>query len=219
MERCYKLSMDIKDAATATQFINAWKTDATPGRARRYIGAALEGLRAAARFDRSRGTEDAGTLEAIAVLEAELAPKLVGDVCLYGNSKIGIGWLATHAGGQLGDGTPKAGLAMTEAVWAATDALRAAGVEGMIVVYAPGGERYAVANLAHVPTVGSMTWYQAGPGVVVSAEQIKAAAGGGVTRPRAPELDGDAELVASHKRCQELAVAWHDAVDGRHVCR
>lgn len=100
--------------------------------------------------------------------------ELVGEICLYGTSAIGIGWLARgKETGLLGNGEPKAERAATEAVWQAADALRAAGVDGVVAIYAPGGERYAVAHVANIPTYGSLAWRAAGPGVVISAEEIQ----------------------------------------------
>lgn len=101
---------------------------------------------------------------------------LVGEICLYGNSATcGAGWLARgEKTGLLGE--PRKERSFTEAVWLAAEALRAAGVDGVIAIYAPGGERYAVANVRSVPSFGSLEWRAAAPGVVISAEQVLAAA-------------------------------------------
>src|SRR5688500_9948847 len=78
------------------------------------------------------------------------AASVVAEICLYGNSRIGAGWLASVPGAAplLGDGEPKAGRAFSEAVWLACDAIRAAGVVGgKVRIFAPGGERGAEADL------------------------------------------------------------------------
>lgn len=102
--------------------------------------------------------------------------ELVGEICLYGASHCGAGWLAAHAGGRLGSGEPVSGRSFTEAVWMAAGALEAAGVRGVVVIHDAGGERHAVADVARIPTYGSLVWHRSGPGVVVSAEVILAAA-------------------------------------------
>jgi hypothetical protein len=101
---------------------------------------------------------------------------LIGDVGLYGNREIGFGWLASHKGGLIGTGEPGHD-SMTTAIWSAVDALRSEGLDGtgMIVIYAPGGERCAVYRLDSVPTVGQMTWRPA-PTITITADQIAAAA-------------------------------------------
>lgn len=102
--------------------------------------------------------------------------ELVGEICLYGASHCGAGWLAAHKGGRLGSGEPVSGRTFTEAVWMAAGALEAAGVTGLVVIHDAGGERHAVANVARIPMYGQMVWHRSGPGVVVSAEVILAAA-------------------------------------------
>lgn len=72
LERCYKHPMIIKDAATAAEFVHAWKSEATAGRARRQIALALEAQRSIAALDRGRGVTDQGNLDAIAVLSGAL---------------------------------------------------------------------------------------------------------------------------------------------------
>jgi hypothetical protein len=105
---------------------------------------------------------------------------LVADICLYGNPTCGVGYIASHAGGMIGKGDTVAGRSLTEAIWLAVDALKSAGVSAArgacVVVYMPGGERYAVVPLARVPAFGDMQWSYAAPGYVISADEIATAA-------------------------------------------
>lgn len=105
------------------------------------------------------------------------AASLVGEICLYGTTLVGAGWLARGKGtGLVGNGEPVAGRAFTDAVWQAADVLRAAHLEGVVAIYAAGGEFYALADLTNVPTFGDLQWKAAGHAVVISAEQIAAVA-------------------------------------------
>lgn len=98
------------------------------------------------------------------------------EICLYGTSAIGIGYIARTSDGRMfGNGAPVAGRGATETVWLAVDQLRAAGVvAGTVAIFAPGGERMAIAPISSVPSYGSLTW-QAAPVYVITAEQIAAA--------------------------------------------
>lgn len=87
--------------------------------------------------------------------------KPVASICLYGNSKTGAGWIASTNGtksGMLGDGETKETRGFTEALFQACDAIRGAGIEGTAIVYAPGGERYAMVNLSTPEWYGSLAW-------------------------------------------------------------
>lgn len=66
-------SMDIKNAATATDFAADWIRNASPVRARRFIKFAAEGLEMAAAIDRSYGRTDVDLLAAIGVLRCAIA--------------------------------------------------------------------------------------------------------------------------------------------------
>lgn len=85
---------------------------------------------------------------------------VVAEICLYGTSAIGAGYLHVHRGSVRPEGShePKQGRSFTEAVWLACDELRAAGVtSGAVRVFAPGGEHVAVIDIgSHVPTYGDM---------------------------------------------------------------
>lgn len=103
--------------------------------------------------------------------------KLVGEICLYGSGLCGVGWLARGESTPLmGNGEPVNGRSLTEAAWQAAEALRSAGLDGVVAIYAPGGDCVALARLGNVPTFGSLNWRPAGVGLAISAEQIAAAA-------------------------------------------
>lgn len=93
--------------------------------------------------------------------------QIVAEVCLYGTSRTGAGWLARHAGqgpNMLGDGTPREGVYFTEAVREAMDQVRAAlrkrnVADGFVRIYDAGGARFAELGLcASVPAFGALTW-------------------------------------------------------------
>lgn len=109
---------------------------------------------------------------------AKNSKKVVADICLYGNSNTGAGFIVCRLdhGQTSGSGEPVVGRAFTEAVWMGVEQLRKLGLErGLVRIFAPGGERMAVADLANVPAFGDLTW---GPAVVwtVSAAELMAAA-------------------------------------------
>lgn len=92
----------------------------------------------------------------------------VAEITLYGTSRIGAGWLArvysdskpAWSNGLIGTGEPTEGVGFTEAVWAALDNIRAAGVQvGIVHVYEPTGRRYAEIDLsAPCGWFGDLTW-------------------------------------------------------------
>lgn len=107
--------------------------------------------------------------------KAKTAAAVVADVCLYGTSWIGAGWLASTADGRrFGDGDPKAGRTFTEAVWAAFGALEAAGVKaGLVRVFEPNGTHVAGVDLAGTwPTFGDLRW-QPAPSYVVTIPAVQ----------------------------------------------
>jgi len=110
----------------------------------------------------------------------KITKMLVAEICLYGNGPTGCGagWLAVEFGGRLlGDGEPVKDRTFTEAVWGAVDALRKIGiVQGIVAIYAPGGERYALAPIGRVPTFGNLQWTSPAPCHVISAAELEAAA-------------------------------------------
>jgi hypothetical protein len=95
------------------------------------------------------------------------AAEPIADICLYGNYLIGAGYIASAAGKLFGDGNPVTGRSMTEAMWLAGAALQAAGCNGSgsVRIFAPGGERMAVARLDSLPYFGSLSW---GPAPVLT---------------------------------------------------
>jgi hypothetical protein len=101
----------------------------------------------------------------------------VAEICLYGTTRTGSGWLVciadgTHTGRMLGDGKPRFG-SMSEAVWAAAMALFTAGIlKGAVRIFAPDGLQCADVELtSHIPPFGQLRWKHA-PGYVISAEEI-----------------------------------------------
>lgn len=96
--------------------------------------------------------------------------KVVGEICLYGTTAIGAGYLAQAEGGyMIGNGEPKAGRSMTEAVWLACDELRMCGIQrGLVRVYAPGGRFVAATDINHPVYYGNLKWESAAPACVVS---------------------------------------------------
>lgn len=104
--------------------------------------------------------------------------KLVAEICLYGNSAVGAGWLVRmHDGRMLGDGAPKAGRSNTEAVWLAVDAIRTAMPAPLFAtarVYAPSGCLCADVDLRHVGYYGDLKWLPAAV-YAISAAEIEAA--------------------------------------------
>lgn len=103
--------------------------------------------------------------------------KIVAEICLYGASRCGHGWLAMVQGQNrpMGDGQPVSGIGMTAAIWNACDALQKAGISGAAAVFAPSGTVMAKVDLAERKHAGDLHW-EAAPVLVVSAADIEAAA-------------------------------------------
>lgn len=110
------------------------------------------------------------------------AAKTIGEICLYGgNAATGSksGWLATIGpltdGRMLGDGEPHY-YGLTEAVWAACEALRESGIQrGNAWVFAPGGKLRALVDINHPAYYGQLQW-EAAPVFTLSAAAIMEAA-------------------------------------------
>lgn len=103
---------------------------------------------------------------------------ITADICLYGTSRTGAGFLGCRLDhGQItGTGEPVEGRSFTEAAWLAVDALRGLGVEsGMVRIFAPGGERMAVVDIRNVPAFGDLKW-EAAVVWTISAKELVAAA-------------------------------------------
>lgn len=98
------------------------------------------------------------------------------EICLYGTSARGVGWLALGSAfkGFLGTGEPKGGVGFTEAVWDACMALREAGSAGTAWVYEPSGMRRAVINIASPCYFGDLKWEDV-PVMTVEAAGLVAA--------------------------------------------
>ena len=58
------------------------------------------------------------------------------EICLYGTSKTGAGWLAMFAGRMAGNGDSVETRSFTEAVWMAAKALYAMGARGNVAIHA-----------------------------------------------------------------------------------
>lgn len=93
---------------------------------------------------------------------------VVAEICLYGTSQHGAGWIAciadgTPAGKMLGNGELKPGRSMTAAVWLAADELRSVGVtRGIIRIFEPSGLRCAAVDIGKmIPTFGELKWQTA----------------------------------------------------------
>jgi len=103
-------------------------------------------------------------------------PEIAAEICLYGSTN--AGWLArTRSGRMFGTGDPVEGRSFTEAVWLAVDAITAElGGRGQVAIFAPGGERMAIVDIARrVPTFGDMSWQRA-PVYTISAAELERAA-------------------------------------------
>lgn len=92
------------------------------------------------------------------------AKKFVAEVCLYGTTAIGAGWLALIAGQSkpFGEHAPRIDRCFTEAVWAAMAELEARGVKGWVRIFAPGGERFADVETRYVPAFGDLPFKAVG---------------------------------------------------------
>ena len=105
---------------------------------------------------------------------------ICGSICLYGSHRCGFGWLA-HRGplnrdtALLGDGEPAMEVGATGALWAACEALRAAGASGKVEVFEPAGKLRAVCDVDRPGYFGDLKW-EAAPVLVIEADAIMAAA-------------------------------------------
>lgn len=116
-------------------------------------------------------------------------PGMVAEICLYGASSCGFGYLAMGpaalAGGKavgggkmFGNGEPSKMRSCTEAYWLGMSELLEAGLErgAMVSVFEPGGERVAKVKAGGVlPYYGELKW-EAAPVLVLSMEEVLAAA-------------------------------------------
>lgn len=115
--------------------------------------------------------------------------RVVAEVCLYGSAlhcrpdsvvPVGTGWIATAPGaGMAGDGELRAGRGWTECLYEAVVACRelVGNVDGMVRVFAAGGEFCADTPLAHPGWYGDLKWSRVEQGGFV----VNLAADGTVT--------------------------------------
>ena len=100
---------------------------------------------------------------------------VVSEITLYGSTQHGAGWLATYGGNMLGNGEPREGRTMTEAIWQACGALNANGItKGHVRVYEPRGRLCAVTPLQTPATFGGLVW-EAAPQYTISVAEIEKA--------------------------------------------
>jgi len=100
--------------------------------------------------------------------------KPAAEICLYGTQRVDHGSIILlPSGNMVGDGTPKPGLSMTEAIWAGITVIRTAGLErGTVRIFAPGGELCADMEISeHIPNAGALTWKRA-PMYVVAVGSV-----------------------------------------------
>ena len=86
---------------------------------------------------------------------------VVADICLYGTSRIGAGFIVCRLdnGKMAGDGESVAGRSFTEATWMGIESLRTLGVEaGLVRIFEPGGDRMAIVDINRVPSYGNLQW-------------------------------------------------------------
>ena len=108
---------------------------------------------------------------------ARKSTKLVGEVCLYGASGHGFGYIARLENGRMfGDGELHKSRSCTAAMWHGLDAIKADTKKGIVRVYLPGGQRMGEVQIeSHWPTIGDMpTW--AADYVEIPMEAVLAAA-------------------------------------------
>lgn len=108
------------------------------------------------------------------------ATTIVGDICLYGTSMVGAGYLgvAMPHGQTFGDGTPSVHRSFTEAVWLGlADLKRITGAaRGRVRVFHPGGERMSVIDINSCDNYGTIvSTTEPAPVYTISAEALIAA--------------------------------------------
>jgi hypothetical protein len=85
--------------------------------------------------------------------------KIVADICLYGTSRTGAGFIVCELkhGRTSGTGEPDAMRTFTEACWMGVGHLQALGVEsGKVRIFDPSGERMSVVDVNNVPAFGDL---------------------------------------------------------------
>jgi hypothetical protein len=104
--------------------------------------------------------------------------KLVGEICLYGTTTHGAGWIAEvpveHGKMFLGNGELFPGMSLTEAMWDACRAVRTYHAAGTVKVFEPRGELVAETDVNHPGYFGDLKW-TAAPVYVLNVEDLLAA--------------------------------------------
>jgi len=106
------------------------------------------------------------------------AETLVAEIALYGTQAVGAGWLARTADGRMfGTGEPNVRHNFTSAVWAACDALRAAGCQGLVRIFEPKGQLMSTVSLGglvdrRIPYFGDLKWSPA-PVYTINLEALE----------------------------------------------
>lgn len=107
------------------------------------------------------------------------ATKPVADVCLYGNTQIGFGYLTRveSTGKMTGDGEPKEGRSCTDCLHLAKADLEAQGIAGkaQIAIFMAGGERVSYVGIQDVTYFGSLKW-EVAPVLTINATDLMTAA-------------------------------------------
>jgi hypothetical protein len=103
---------------------------------------------------------------------------IVADICLYGTSYTGAGYLGVRMphGQTFGTGDPVKERSFSEAIWHGLDDLRRAGVTvGLVRVFDTGGERMSIIDINSAIYYGAMQW-QPAPVYTISAAELERAA-------------------------------------------
>jgi hypothetical protein len=109
---------------------------------------------------------------------AKKSTQVVAEVCMYGNHQCGPGWLASIGpisdGVVIGDGGPNPRHSFTGALWEALGQVEGRVSDGLVNVFAPGGQMMATIRVTERPYYGDLKWAPAKV-YVLSAEQVLAA--------------------------------------------
>ncbi len=102
--------------------------------------------------------------------------QVVAEVCIFGTSQVGFGWITRLADGRMfGDGEPKKDRSATSALWLGMGVIGA--VRGVVLVNMDtldGRPLQAKVDALARPTFGALQW-EAGPVFTISTEALLAA--------------------------------------------
>lgn len=104
--------------------------------------------------------------------------KIVAEICLYGSSKVGHGYLVSLPERKLlGDGEPRKHWSLTDAMFHGLTDIRETGiVRGLVRVFEPTGQRCADVEIGKAwPYFGDLKWQWAAQ-FAISAQELLAAA-------------------------------------------